>query len=114
MCISDFTEGVDLIKCYGRVIPIVKSMRRRRDARPGKTTEQAKFNNPMSNCISPRVTFLRFKKSDSSEVQRNTLSRGKRASERTVSSSIPANDKTVEGLTVLSGATGIPKWEQSS
>ena len=36
--------------------PLVRSIILRRKARPGRTTEHAKFNNPISDCSSLRVT----------------------------------------------------------
>ena len=67
--ISDLTARVNLIKCCGRVIPTVKSMSRPKNARPGRTTQQAKFSNPIRDCNSRRVTFLRFKKSDTQQLR---------------------------------------------
>ena len=36
-------------------IPIVRSIKRRKNARPGLTTEHAKFRRPLSDCISLSV-----------------------------------------------------------
>ena len=60
---SPFTALFKRIICIGRLMPTVRLIIRRRNVLPGTTTEQVKFNNPMRDCMSFRVTFLRFRKS---------------------------------------------------
>ena len=72
-------------------------------------TEQAKFNKPVNDWSSVRDTFLRAKNAEIKFLLLSILSRGKRASERMESNSIPANDKVVAGPHVFSGAMGMPK-----
>ena len=46
---------------------------RRKKARPGTTTEQAKFNKPISDWISRKVTFLRLRKVEISVLHFSVL-----------------------------------------
>ncbi len=84
-------------------------MRRRRKARPGITTEQAKFNSPIKDCSSFNCTFFRVINDETRALHLTISSADKRASIRTVSSSIPAKVRTHCGPAVFSWAIGTPK-----
>ena len=90
--------------------PTVKSISRRKKARPGRITEHAKFKRPTSDWISLRVTFLRRQNSEMRDTHFSILSRGKRASKRIESNSMPAKDIEVAGPQVFYGAMGIPRY----
>ena len=105
---SSFTSRLSLMQWFGKRTPTVKSIRRLKKARPGLMTEQAKFKRPLRDCTSFKVTFLRWIKSEIREIHFPILSRGRRASKKMESNSIPANDMIVEGPQVFSGAMGIP------
>lgn len=92
------------------LMAIVRSISLRRKARPGRITEQAKFKRPINDCNSSKVTILRWRNWEINWVHLLSLSWGKRASDWTVSSSIPAKERVVEGPQVFSGAIGIPKY----
>ena len=76
-------------------MPLVKSIRRCKKARPGITTEEAKLRSPMNDWTSCKVAFLRGRKDDNKARVLVILLAGKQASSLTVSSSIPANVKVV-------------------
>ena len=84
---------------------LVKSIRRRRKARPGTTTEHAKLRRPINDCTSFKVAFLRCRNFERRALDLVILSAGKRASNNIVSNSIPASIKVVRGPTVFSGAS---------
>ena len=75
---SDLTAELSLTRCCGRLMPTVKSISRRRNARPGRTTEHAKFKSPIRDCNSCRVTFFRVRNAESKSTHRSTLSEGRR------------------------------------
>ena len=106
---SPFTHVFSRIKCLADLTPLVRSMRRRRKARPGITTEQAKFNSPIKDCSSFNCTFFRVINDETRALHLTILSAGKRACIRTVSSSIPAKLRTLCGPAVFSWAIGTPK-----
>ncbi len=54
---SPLTHVFSRIKCLADLTPLVRSMKRRRKARPGITTEQAKFNSPIKDCSSFNCTL---------------------------------------------------------
>ena len=94
-------------------MPMVKSIRRRKKARPGCITEHAKFKSPISDCNSRRVTFLRCRNSKIVVTHLSSLSYGNLASFKTVSNSMPTKERVVDGPKVFSGAMGTPKYEQN-
>ena len=61
-------------------IPLVKSIKRRRKARPGTTTQQAKLRSPIKDCSSFRVTLFREQKAANWVRHLASLSSGRRAS----------------------------------
>ena len=62
------------------------------NTRPGTTTVQANFNEPVNDCISRKITLQRLRKPEIKSWHLTSLSGGSRASIRTESSSIPANE----------------------
>ena len=94
-CRSSLTSCFKRIKWFGRFMPIVRSVRRRKKARPSAITEQAKFKRPNSNWSSFSATFFLLKKRETTSVHLQILSAGRRASKLTESNSMPANVKVV-------------------
>ena len=87
---------------------MIKSMMSRlKKERPGTTTEQAKFSNPISDCNSLKVAFFFLINSVIKCLHFNNLSAGRRDSQRIVSSSTQANVKIVEGKIVF-----LVPWER--
>ena len=94
-------------------IPLVEWIKRRRKARPGTTTQQAKLRSPIKDCSSFRVTLFREQKSASWVRHSASLSSGRRASIKAVSKVIPANCKALVGPIVFSSAIGTPIRRQT-
>ena len=98
---STFKSFESPIRWCGHCIPTVRLINLRKKALPGTITEQAKFNRPVRDCTSLKVAFLRRKNSKRRVEHRLSLTRGKRASIRTESNSIPAKDNVVSGPKVF-------------
>ena len=77
-------------------MPLVKSVRRRRNACPGTTTEHAKLRRPINDWTSFKVAFLRCRNFERRTLDLAILSTGKRASNNLVSNSIPQMSKWFE------------------
>ena len=84
-----------------------RSIIRRKNDRPARTTLQAWFNNHTSDSRSLRVQVLRSPHCSSRACRRSNLSLGRRSSFATVSTSIPRNTRLVAGPSVLCPAMGI-------
>ena len=78
------------------------SIRRRRKARPGTITEEVKFNRPIRDCNSRKLTLRRLHKDSSNRSHFWSLSSDKRASWLIELSVIPANCMTWNGPQVFS------------
>ena len=107
--LNTLTSWRSRMKWCGSVAPRVRSIRRRKNARPGAITEQAKFNKPIKDWSSLSVTFLRCKKVEINWTHFAILSFGRRASDLMESNSMPANVRVVAGPQVCSGAMGMPR-----
>ena len=103
------TDQVRRIENLGERTPIVRSISQRKKGRPGTITEQAKLSKPVSDWTSRKVTFFLLRKSVIISMHFCTLSKGKRASIRQESSSMPAKESICEGPNVFSGAVGMPR-----
>ena len=79
----------------GRLIHLVRSISRRKKARPDTITEHAKFRRPIKDCRSRSVTERLRRNYDSKSRHFYSLSMGKRASIITESSVMPANWRVV-------------------
>ena len=110
---SLLTERFRRIKKCGCEIPRVRSINRLKKARPGMTTEHAKFSRLIKDWSSLRVTFLRVEKLAMHWMHLLIFSWGKRASQVSESNSMPANVRTFDGPNVFSGAMGMPRKLQS-
>ena len=107
--LNTLTSSHSRMKWSGSVLPRVRSIRRRKNARPGAITEQAKFNKPIKDWSSLSVTFLRCKKVEINWTHFAILSFGRRASDLMESNSMPANVRVVAGPQVFSGAMRMPR-----
>ena len=94
---SSFTSFESQIRWCGHWILTVRSINLRKKALPDTITELAKFNRPVKDCTSLKVAFLPCKNSKRRVGHRLSLSRGKRASIRTESNSIPAKVMLLAG-----------------
>ena len=103
---SSLTDRVRRIEKFGECTPMVKSIKRRKKTRPGTITQQAKLSKPVRDWTSLKVTFL-LRKSDKIPIDLSTLSKGRRASIRQESSSMPAKERICDGPAVFSGAIGM-------
>ena len=95
-CNSAFASELRRIWWCGFDIPIVKLIRRRKNARPGTTTLHAKFRRPITDCSSFRVILVLFNIPLIVVMALAILSHGNRAS-----SSIPANVRHGAGPSVF-------------
>ena len=86
---------------WGFLTPLLRSIVRRRKARPGTTTSHVKFNKTIRDRNSFRQTERRGWKSFNIARHFWSFSSGRRASWRTESSVIPVNCKTVAAPTVF-------------